>query len=70
MDAILFGNGFNMLSDGCPSWKELLNSISDKNHAPILDGIPPTLQYEQIYLSPSLTFSSLTSSTEESVLKN
>lgn len=69
MNAILFGNGFNMLSKGCPSWNKLLSDMSDSKNAPILDGIPPTLQYEQVYLSPNTSFSSLTSGTEETVLK-
>jgi len=69
MNAILFGNGFNMLSKGCPSWNKLLSDMSDSRNAPILDGIPPTLQYEQVYLAPNTSFSSLTSDTEETVLK-
>lgn len=50
-NAILFGNGFNLLTDGCPSWHDLLIGISDKDNAPLLEGIPPTLQYEQVYLN-------------------
>lgn len=70
MNSILFGNGLNLLSEDCPSWKELLSDISDKDNAPILEGIPPTLQYEQVYLSPNTSFSGLTNKTEETTLKN
>lgn len=45
MDAILFGNGFNLLSKDCPSWQELLTSISDRENSPILNEIPPTLHF-------------------------
>ena len=41
MDAILYGNGFNLLSKDCPSWQELLTNISDREKSPILNGIPP-----------------------------
>ena len=68
-NAILFGNGFNLLTDGCPSWHDLLIGISDKDNAPLLEGIPPTLQYEQVYLSPSTTFSDLSHKNEETKLK-
>lgn len=70
MNSILFGNGLNLLSENCPSWKELLSDISCKDNAPILEGIPPTLQYEQVYLSTSASFSRLTNKTEEATLKN
>lgn len=49
MNTILFGNGFNMLSQHCPSWDNLLSRISGVSSAPIR-GIPPTFQYEQIFL--------------------
>lgn len=68
-NAILFGNGFNLLSKGCPSWHDLLIGISDKGNTPILEEIPPTLQYEQVYLSPSTTFSNLSHENEETKLK-
>lgn len=68
-NAILFGNGFNLLSEGCPSWHDLLIGISDKTNAPILEEIPPTLQYEQVYLSPNTSFSDLTHENEETKLK-
>lgn len=69
-NAILFGNGFNLLSKGCPSWHDLLIGISDKGNIPILEEIPPTLQYEQVYLSPSSTFSDLSHENEETKLKD
>ena len=69
-NAILFGNGFNLLSKGCPSWHDLLVGISDKGNTPILEDIPPTLQYEQVYLSPSTTFSDLSHENEETKLKD
>ena len=69
-NAILFGNGFNLLSKGCPSWHDLLIGISDKGNTPILEDIPPTLQYEQVYLSPSTTFSDLSHENEETKLKD
>lgn len=69
-NAILFGNGFNLLSNGCPSWHDLLIGISDKGNTPILEEIPPTLQYEQVYLSPSRNFSNLSHENEETKLKN
>ncbi len=70
VNSILFGNGLNLLSEDCPTWKELLSDISDEDNAPILEGIPPTLQYEQVYLSPNASFSGLTNKTEETTLKN
>lgn len=69
MDTILFGNGFNLLSENCPSWQELLTNISDKSKAPILNGIPPTLQYEQVYLAPHSSFSTLSEGEDETKLK-
>ena len=68
-NAILFGNGFNLLSEGCPSWHELLVGISDKEKAPLLEGIPPTLQYEQVYLTPDSSFSNLSHTVVEGTLK-
>lgn len=68
-NAILFGNGFNLLTKKCPSWHDLLVGISDKDNAPLLEGIPPTLQYEQVYISPSATFSDFSYKTEEMKLK-
>lgn len=68
-NAILFGNGFNLLSSGCPSWHDLLNGLSDKDRAPLLEGIPPTLQYEQVYISPNTAFLDQSQDTEESKLK-
>ena len=55
--AILFGNGFNQLSPSCPSWNNLLHTLSNKDKKPLLEGIPPTLQYEQVYLTPNPSFS-------------
>jgi hypothetical protein len=46
-NAILFGNGFNLLNGGI-SWNELLKKISTGT---LLTGIPNTLQYETIILS-------------------
>ena len=46
-NAILFGNGFNLLNGGI-SWNELLKKISTGT---LLTGIPNTLQYETIVLS-------------------
>ena len=56
-EAILYGNGLNLLSENCPSWQELLISISDRSKNQIFKDIPPTLQYEQVYLSPKSTIS-------------
>nr|WP_301896293.1 SIR2 family protein [uncultured Duncaniella sp.] len=70
MDAILFGNGFNLLSKDCPSWQDLLTSISDRENSPILNGIPPTLQYEQVYLAPHSSFSDLSDESDETKLKD
>ncbi len=36
VNSILFGNGLNLLSEDCPTWKELLSDITDKDNAPIL----------------------------------
>ena len=69
MDTILFGNGFNLLSKDCPSWQDLLTSIADREKSPILNGIPPTLQYEQVYLAPNSSFSELSEETDETKLK-
>lgn len=69
MDAILYGNGFNLLSENCPSWQELLTNISDKDRSPILNGIPPTLQYEQVYLAPHSSFSNISDGEDETKLK-
>ena len=69
MDVILYGNGFNLLSENCPSWQELLTNISDKDQSPILNGIPPTLQYEQVYLAPHSSFSNISEGEDETRLK-
>lgn len=69
MDAILYGNGFNLLSENCPSWQELLTNISDKDQSPIINGIPPTLQYEQVYLAPHSSFSNISDGEDETKLK-
>lgn len=66
-NAIFFGNGFNLLTEGALSWHDLLIGISDGKKVPLLDGIPPTLQYEQVYISPKTAFSD--SSDEGSGLK-
>lgn len=68
-NVILFGNGLNLLSDGCPTWGELLKDISNKDNYPILDGIPMNLQYEQVYLSPKASFSELSNESDEFKLK-
>lgn len=68
-NTILFGNGFNLLSKNCPSWHDLLVSISNNKKALLLEGIPPTLQYEQVYISPSSRFKNINYDTEESKLK-
>ena len=46
-NAILFGNGFNLLS-GNLSWDKLLNRISKDS---LISDIPNTLQYETIILA-------------------
>lgn len=66
-DAILYGNGFNLLSKKCPSWQKLLSSISGKNK--ILKNIPPTLQYEQVYLASEQFYPIVVDSAEETALK-
>lgn len=48
-NSILLGNGVNRISPGAKSWSELLNSISDR--CDNMDGVPYTLQYENLYLS-------------------
>lgn len=68
-NVILFGNGLNLLSESCPTWGELLKEISDKEHYPILDGIPMNLQYEQVYLSPNPSFSDMDEGSDEKKLK-
>lgn len=68
-NAILFGNGFNLLSDGCPSWDELLASLTDKEHTTLINDLPPTLQYEQVYLSPNMSVSNTSHSPDEMKLK-
>ena len=45
MQTVLFGNGLNLLTQGNPSWKDLLASIAKEN---LEDNIPNTLQYEAI----------------------
>lgn len=68
-DAILYGNGFNLLSENCPSWQELLTSISNKSENQILKETPPTLQYEQVYLAAKQSSSSVSESKDETDLK-
>ena len=43
MNSILFGNGLNRLSEGCKSWGDLLQLISEDKYE---ERIPLTLQYE------------------------
>lgn len=69
MDVILYGNGFNLLSDNCPTWQKLLSGLSDRNQIPILNGIPPTLQYEQVFLTPNSSFSPISDGEDETKLK-
>lgn len=45
IQSVLFGNGFNLLSDGTPSWEKLLEDISKE---PLEKDIPNTLKYEAI----------------------
>lgn len=45
IQSVLFGNGFNLLSDGTPSWEKLLEEISNE---PLKKDIPNTLKYEAI----------------------
>lgn len=47
-NAILFGNGLNLLNNGI-SWDDLLKKISDREH--LIGGIPNTMQYETIILA-------------------
>ena len=46
-NAILFGNGLNLLNGGI-SWNNLLEKISSE---PLIEKIPNTLQYETIVLA-------------------
>ena len=70
MEAILFGNGFNLLSGNCPSWQSLLNEISANRLVPKLkDIVPNTYTYENIFLSPVLE-ATIENSKEEENLKN
>lgn len=69
-NVILFGNGLNLLSEGCPSWGTLLRDISGKDNNPILNGIPMNLQYEQVYLSPNTSFSEMDEGSDEHKLKS
>lgn len=46
-NAVLFGNGFNLLSENI-SWNKLLKEISNDS---LIAGIPNTLQYETIILA-------------------
>lgn len=48
-NAILFGNGFNFVSDNRYSWSELLKELGDRTE--ILSSLPPTMQYEYIFLN-------------------
>lgn len=45
LQSVLFGNGFNLLTNGTPSWEALLEDISK---APLEKDIPNTLKYEAI----------------------
>lgn len=58
-NAILYGNGFNLLTPNSLSWNDLLNNISNKCNSTITNDILPTLQYEQILLHPKARFDSL-----------
>ena len=48
-NAIFFGNGFNLVSENRYSWSELLKEMGDKTE--ILSSLPPTMQYEYIFLN-------------------
>lgn len=48
-DAILFGNGFNLVGGNHYSWTELLSELG--NDTGILSELPLTMQYEHIYLN-------------------
>lgn len=48
-NAIFFGNGFNLVSDNRYSWSELLKEMGDKTE--LLSSLPPTMQYEYIFLN-------------------
>ena len=45
--SILYGNGLNLLSEGCPTWNALIESISNVTFE---DDIPNTLKYEAIIM--------------------
>lgn len=45
LQSVLFGNGFNLLTNGTPSWEALLEDISKD---PLDKRIPNTLKYEAI----------------------
>ena len=67
-NAILFGNGFNLLSSGTDSWRSLLQEYSSSDQ--LLDDIPPTMQYEQVFLTTKKEYNALQNKTKENVLKD
>lgn len=69
MNTILFGNGFNLLSPNCPSWDALLSRLSNTNKGHIIKDVPPTLQYEQVYLNPKRNPCCISENDEETKLK-
>lgn len=67
-NAILFGNGFNLLSSGTDSWASLLQGYSISGLS--LNEIPPTMQYEQIFLSTKYQYSLQRYKTKENAFKH
>ena len=50
-NAILFGNGLNLLNDPDKTWDNLLKQIACNYHTELINGVSNTLKYESIYLS-------------------
>lgn len=48
-DAILYGNGFNLVADNKYSWNDLLKELGSDSE--VLNSLPPTMQYEHIFLN-------------------
>lgn len=67
-NAILFGNGFNLLSPRTDSWRSLLLRYSSSDQ--LLDDIPPTMQYEQVFLTTKHTYSLQRYKTKENAFKH
>lgn len=66
-NAILFGNGFNLLSPKTDSWVSLLQGYSSFL---LLNEVPPTMQYEQIFLSTKRQYSLQRYGTKENAFKH